>query len=142
MVKRDELSYLKSGEENKRKIYRALCTLNEPVTLETLKKLDMPNGFVTYQITPIRVLHRRPLHTRPRTIYSVKGYVDRKNPKIVILDIITQAGTYVKELVHGEFGRTHPSISSIVGIWIDIIALDVTAVELEWPTKINNRNEN
>lgn len=52
--------------------------------------------------------------------------------------MITQAGTYVKELVHGEFGRTAPSIASIIEHDIDIIALDVNAIELDWPQEIDN----
>lgn len=52
--------------------------------------------------------------------------------------MVTQAGTYVKELVHGEFNRTTPSIASIIGQDIDIIALDVNAIELDWPPEIDN----
>lgn len=53
--------------------------------------------------------------------------------------MVTQAGTYVKELVHGEFGRTSPNIASIIGQEIDIVALDVNAIELNWPPEINNK---
>lgn len=63
-------------------------------------------------------------------------YVD--NHRQLILDITTQAGTYVKELVHGEFGRTSPSLCSIIGQWIDIAALDVVAIDLDWPLEVNN----
>lgn len=58
---------------------------------------------------------------------------------MLILDVVTQAGTYVKELVHGEFGRTYPSISSIIGQEIDIVALDVNAIDLDWPNEIDNK---
>lgn len=54
-----------------------------------------------------------------------------------MLDIITQAGTYVKELVHGEFGRTEPSISSFIGMEIDIAALDVMNIDLDFPKSLN-----
>lgn len=57
-------------------------------------------------------------------------------PNVVVLDIVTQAGTYVKELVHGEFGRTEPSIASFIGIEIDIVALDVMAIELDFPKSL------
>ena len=137
LVKREDLSAIKSGEEDKKKTYRALCILKEPATVELMERLNMPEGFITQQITPLRVLHRRPLLTRPRQIYSVKGYIkDKDNPKIVILDIVTQAGTYVKELVHGEFERTNPSISSIIDQFIDITALDVMGIDLDWPKTI------
>lgn len=62
-----------------------------------------------------------------------------ENAKILILDAVTQAGTYIKEMVHGEFGRTHPSISSIIDQEIDIVALDVHAIELDWPKEIDNK---
>lgn len=52
------------------------------------------------------------------------------------LSVITQAGTYVKELVHGDFGRTKPNIGDIIGTEVDILALDVTAINLDWPEEI------
>lgn len=48
----------------------------------------------------------------------------------------TQAGTYIKEFVHGDFGRTTPCVGDILGVGadkVDILELDVEAVELEWP---------
>lgn len=56
-----------------------------------------------------------------------------------MLDIVTQAGTYVKEFVHGEFGRTEPSVSSIIGEEIDIVALDVNGIDLDWPPAVDNK---
>lgn len=157
------MSHIKLGEESKKKIYRALCKLEKPATVETLEKLNIPSGVTINQMTPLRVLHRRPLLVRPRQVYSVKAYVDKgnnpnqsilllsriytsasnsyltDNHKAVILDIVTQAGTYIKELVHGEFGRTEPSISSIIGQAIDIVALDVNGIDLDWPNEVDNK---
>lgn len=62
-------------------------------------------------------------------------------PNALILDVVTQAGTYIKELVHGEFGRTEPSIQSIIGQPVDIISLDVLAIDLDWPPEIIEQNE-
>ncbi|KAH8241817.1 hypothetical protein KR026_001863 [Drosophila bipectinata] len=138
VVAREELSHIKTGEEQKKKFYRALCALKEPVTVEILEKLQISESFDIQQKTPIRVLHRRPLHTRPRTIYSVKARVQRGNPQALIVDIVTQAGTYIKELVHGEFGRTTPSLSLIIGKAMDIQALDVVGIDLEWPPEVDN----
>ena len=39
--------------------------------------------------------------------------------------LTTSAGTYVKEFVHGDMGRTEPSISSILNCNCDILQLDV-----------------
>lgn len=60
-------------------------------------------------------------------------------PKALVLDIVTQAGAYIKELIHGDFGRTKPSISSIIKQDIDIITLDVNAIDLEWPPEVTNK---
>lgn len=79
MLFREDLKYIKQGEDSKRKHYRALCALNTDATVELLQKLNIPDGFVIEQLTPIRVLHRRPLLARPRQIYSVQGYVDKGN---------------------------------------------------------------
>lgn len=77
MITRDDLKHIKFGEESKKKTYRALCVLKEPATLEILQKINMPDGFIINQWTPLRVLHRRPLLNRPRQIYSVKAYIDK-----------------------------------------------------------------
>jgi tRNA pseudouridine synthase 10 len=48
----------------------------------------------------------------------------------------TQAGTYIKEFVHGDFGRTTPSVGQLMGLepnQVGILQLDVEAVDLEWP---------
>lgn len=41
------------------------------------------------------------------------------------LHLTTQAGTYIKEFVHGDLGRTIPNLGEILGCEVDIIALDV-----------------
>jgi len=42
------------------------------------------------------------------------------------ISVTTQAGTYVKEFVHGDFGRTVPNLREILEVPdLDIIALDV-----------------
>lgn len=76
LVKREELSQIKTGEESKKKLYRALCIVKEPATVDIMTKLNLPDGVLITQVTPLRVLHRRPLLARPRQIHSVKAYVD------------------------------------------------------------------
>lgn len=78
-ILRNDLHHIKSGEEEKRKIYRALCTLRENIAtiniLEKLNSIDKP--FDIQQWTPLRVLHRRTLMKRARTIYRVKAFAVR-----------------------------------------------------------------
>ena len=49
-----------------------------------------------------------------------------------LLTMHAQAGTYIKEFVHGDLGRTQPSLGSILGCEADIVHLDVTDVCLEF----------
>ena len=44
------------------------------------------------------------------------------------LHVIASAGTYIKELVHGDLGRTTPSIGEILKTEADILQLDVANV--------------
>lgn len=137
VVSREDTKHVKCGEELKKKIYRALCCTTEAeivpqVVIDKINAID--KEFVIDQATPIRVLHRRTLLKRPRTIFSVHSQLVKDQPGVFLVDVVTQAGTYIKELVHGEFGRTVPSLTSIVGQQLDIISLDVMGLlDLDWP---------
>eukprot|EP00854_Cymbomonas_tetramitiformis_P009377 gene9377-11111_t len=54
------------------------------------------------------------------------------NPHYIVIDLETQAGTYIKEFVHGDFGRTAPSIGSLIGCETEILQLDVIHVDMEF----------
>lgn len=43
---RNELANIKSGEEHKRKNYRALCLLKVPTTPEIIRKLNIPKFWI------------------------------------------------------------------------------------------------
>ena len=53
----------------------------------------------------------------------------RISPRFLQLDLTTQAGTYVKEFVHGDLGRTRPSVGSLLGCEADILQLDVMGLQ-------------
>ena len=135
---RSSISNLKEGEDQKRKIYTALCVVSKEISIETLKeKLEPIQNLELSQWTPIRVLHRRPDAKRMRTVYYMEvlapisnvQYVNADTHNLFLLKLATQAGTYVKEFVHGDFDRTVPNVSQIVGCDVDIIALDVEVSE-------------
>ncbi|KAL4238436.1 putative tRNA pseudouridine synthase Pus10 [Mactra antiquata] len=136
IVSKDDTNILKEGEIDKVKKYRALCWCKEPVTDEQLHKLSSLKELTILQKTPIRVLHRRPLATRDRIIHNI--CTERIDNHHFRIDMSTQAGTYVKEFVHGDFGRTKPNLNILLGQDCDILELDVTAVELDWPKKIDS----
>jgi len=49
---------------------------------------------------------------RPKIIHDAKCEVINKH--YMLLRLTTSAGTYVKEFVHGDLGRTFPNVSSIL----------------------------
>lgn len=65
-------------------------------------------------------------------IYSFADY-----PNLFTINLKTQAGTYVKEFVHGDFQRTKPNLCEILQCDVDIMALDVTAIDLDWPKPVD-----
>ena len=46
----------------------------------------------------------------------------------VELTLRCEAGTYVKELVHSDEGRTKPSVQDILGVECEVIWLDVEEI--------------
>lgn len=146
VIKREDLAQLKKGEETKSKTYEALCIKlthskydDDSSQIEvTAKDIELMNSFakdhgVIQQRTPIRVLHRRPLLTRTREILELTGEMVSNYPQLFRILVTTTAGTYVKEWAHGELGRTQPSLGTALSCKVDLLALDVTAVHLEWP---------
>jgi tRNA pseudouridine synthase 10 len=130
-VGKESSTLLKEGEEEKKKIYSALVWTEAEITQEKLKLLDETTNLILKQKTPIRVLHRRTLAVREKVIYSMKTQL--LDPHHFRFHLVTQAGTYIKEFVHGDFGRTQPNVGMLLGCDADILSLDVLEVQLEWP---------
>ena len=120
---------LKDGEDQKKKTYTALCYTPGMtyVSADVQKKLSGIKDLELDQKTPIRVLHRRPNAVRKRTVYemSTEPIPGTGNEDRFLLKLSTQAGTYIKEFVHGDFGRTSPCLKDLLGCEVDILALDV-----------------
>ncbi|XP_076035082.1 pseudouridine synthase 10 isoform X2 [Oratosquilla oratoria] len=135
IVSKSDISNLKEGEEEKTKSYCALCIIPEGHDSQLLDQLKDIKSLTLHQKTPLRVLHRRPLATRNRAIYKLS--TSPLDNHFFKLHLTTQAGTYIKEFVHGDLGRTTPNLGSILGQQVDIVALDVEDVELDWPPARN-----
>lgn len=131
MINKDDVQKLKEGEEEKKKSYCAKCCINRKLTSFDIEKLCSIKDLTLKQKTPIRVLHRRPLAMRERIIHSISASI--LSDVTFELHLVTQAGTYVKEFVHGDFGRTVPNLGSLLEAEIDIIELDVERIDLDWP---------
>ena len=78
------------------------------------------------QKTPVRVLHRRSQLVRPKKVYRMLAQY--LNPHYFTLHVLASAGTYIKEFVHGDLGRTTPSVGALLDSECDILQLDVTNV--------------
>ena len=88
-----------------------------------VQRINETKNLQLSQKTPIRVLHRRSQLDRPRMVYSM--HAEWLTPHFIQLDLCTQSGTYIKEFVHGDRGRTEPSLGSILECKADILQLDV-----------------
>ncbi|XP_021347357.1 putative tRNA pseudouridine synthase Pus10 [Mizuhopecten yessoensis] len=136
IVTKEATNNLKEGEMEKTKTYSALCWSAAVLPQEKLEEISSMTNVVLHQKTPIRVLHRRPLATRERTVYTMSA--ERIDDHHFKLNLETQAGTYIKEFVHGDFGRTTPNMSTLTGVECDIFQLDVLSVLLDWPASLED----
>jgi tRNA pseudouridine synthase 10 len=109
------------------KSYRALVRLAEDVDESGLSRLDGLVGPIR-QRTPARVLRRRPDLLRHRRVLSL-GW-RRVDARTLELQVRTQAGLYVKELISGDGGRTRPSAAEVLGVPAACAELDVIAVHV------------
>ncbi len=114
---------LQAGADSKKKTYCCVVWTSKALTPEMVAKLDALQDLEIAQKTPVRVLHRRTLLTRPKIIHAVKCQV--LNNHYMLVRLTTSAGTYVKEFVHGDLGRTQPNVGSILDCDADILQLDV-----------------
>ena len=109
---RSEKSYtirFKAGEE-----------LPEGDVIEAISALS---GRVLEQETPKRVSHRRAAKTRKRTVTSISDILVEGDE--IQFSLRCEAGTYVKELVHSDEGRTTPSVKEVLGTECEVLWLDV-----------------
>lgn len=120
-----EVKRIKS--ETHYKTYRVSLECDAPVDkakLEYIKKYL--SGRVIYQRTPLRVMKRRSDLVRQRKIENVELLEVSGNRAVA--EITAESGTYIKELVNGDRGRTDPSLSSLYGAELRVSELDVIQI--------------
>jgi len=110
------------------KTYRAWIAVDGGATEKDLEKIG---GFseMLKQQTPNRVMHRRADKIRERHAKVVRAEMDGE---IIVADILADAGTYIKELISGDEGRTEPSFSSLLGKACACKKLAVVKIEDEF----------
>ncbi|KAK4429458.1 tRNA pseudouridine synthase Pus10 [Sesamum alatum] len=122
---------MREGEAEKQKQYSALVWIPRPLIDDDVQTLASLKDMQILQKTPIRVLHRRSPLEREKTIHWMRIERIAGSSQYFLLHLCTQAGTYIKEFVHGDLGRTHPSIGSILKCRAEILQLDVTDVKMD-----------
>lgn len=141
-VTRAAVNEFRKEDTEKKKCYSAVCCASREISDEEIQKFnDNVKEFIIHQKTPTRVLHRRPLATRDRTVFSMHLSRDaQRDNRYFKLQVETEAGAYIKELVHSDFGRTKPSLGDLLGnCRTDIISLDVADVMVDWPSAASHQ---
>ncbi len=127
LVTRGHLQRLKSEASVNIKEYMALIEVGREVTDADIGTLEREfTGIEIEQRTPHRVAHRRSDLLRKKRVYHVRAKKRKKN--IIEASLRVQGGTYVKELISGDEGRTKPSVSEKLETPCKCIQLDVTAI--------------
>src|SRR3989442_9723731 len=114
-------------EDRAVKTYRALFRKARWVDEAKLKgTIPVLVGEPIAQRTPGRVVHRRADTTRARRLLSAEVVgIDGDRAEI---RVTAEAGTYIKEWVHGDGGRTRPSLAERLGAACEVLELDVLDV--------------
>ena len=123
----DEVERVKSMRPDK--TYRTIVKTEKDLDNKALKRLSLLKGKKIYQETPTRVMHRRADKLRKRVIKDIKWKkLGKKKLEIIVR---AEAGTYIKELISGDKGRTYPSISELLGTKTEVKELNVIKIHRE-----------
>ena len=103
-------------------------TFDLPDDETILKIVESLNGLKLAQRTPARVAHRRSDLIRKRTVFEAHSpfiEVNENGEREIEFTLRCESGTYVKETVHGDNGRTQPSVSALIKAKCNVLWLDV-----------------
>ncbi|MDD1695946.1 MAG: tRNA pseudouridine(54/55) synthase Pus10 [Methanoregula sp.] len=121
-----EVETLKSNKAHKK--YRILVEVEGGLSAEEFAKaLKTLQGATIHQRTPERVAHRRADKIRERNVLDIE-YAGEEDGKFFV-EILGEAGLYIKELISGDGGRTRPSLAEILNRSAHVVSLDVVQVE-------------
>jgi len=111
------------------KTYRAVLVpaAEAPFPEDASTRVAALAGAAIRQRTPQRVADRRADAVRTRSVLGV--VVEQAAPRRMVVVLRTEPGTYVKELVSGDDGRTEPSAAACIGVPASCAELDVLDVE-------------
>ncbi|KAH6568874.1 hypothetical protein BASA62_005241 [Batrachochytrium salamandrivorans] len=143
IVTKDSTSIMKDSASSKSKSYSCVVEFVEPVSLETLEGIASQTDIAVSQRNPSRVPRRADL-VRSKVIETImfeplqmQAFQEgdtKEGVKTVRVNLKTSAGTYVKEFVHGDEGRTEPCLASLTkSSSARVVELDVLEIHVDWP---------
>ena len=127
LVDRSAVDLVKEAKAEKS--YRAWIRFDGALPRDAAARIESLAGQEVEQYSPTRVMHRRgPQTLRRRRVLSSSflGEIDR----LAVWEVRAQSGTYIKELISGDGGRTRPSIAAALCVPATCMALDV--IDVDW----------
>jgi tRNA pseudouridine synthase 10 len=122
---KSEVARIKDAKPDKS--YVARVRFSQSVSEEKLKMVEIAfAGTPIEQRTPDRVTHRRADLVRERTVRALSAM--STGPLEAEFRVRAEAGTYIKELIHGDGGRTQPNVAELLGVECQVVELDVVDV--------------
>ena len=109
-------------------------TFDLPETDFVMEIMEKLQGCTLAQRTPERVAHRRADKIRKRKVIETSNPSinhDEDGNLIAEFSLRCESGTYVKETVHGDGGRTQPSIASLIKAKCTVEWLDVADIHAD-----------
>jgi tRNA pseudouridine synthase 10 len=106
----------------------APAMLDLPDDETILKVIEGLNGIKLAQRTPDRVAHRRSDLIRKRTVFEAHTpfiEINEDGQREIEFTLRCESGTYVKETVHGDNGRTQPCVAALIKAKCNVLWLDV-----------------
>lgn len=134
---RSEVETIKSQKAHKK--YSISVEVENAFSIEDIQNaVNALQGVTITQRTPLRVSHRRADRLRKRRVIEMEC-AGRDDDRFLI-EVVGEAGLYIKELISGDGGRTTPSLAEILGVSARVVTLDVIMVESIIPEpEINQR---
>ncbi|MEM1898268.1 MAG: hypothetical protein QXD36_04170, partial [Sulfolobales archaeon] len=120
-----EPKYIREFKSKKAlKVYRLLILSKKPLSSEEAELLvrEFSNRVVRQKV-PTRILRRGDDTVHLKRIYDIK--VRLVDEHLIEMLVKCDDGLYVKELVHGDGGRTYPNMAEVLNSDLTILEVDV-----------------
>lgn len=129
LVPRHTLQQVKQARPDKS--YTARLRVGRTPSDTDLAQITALSGVTLAQRTPLRVSHRRSDLVRKRRIIAMEARLDPTETTRIEVVVRAEAGTYIKEMISGDDGRTQPSIAANLGTPCHCEELDVNDVHFD-----------